>query len=59
MERQGKFDNAKIGAEMTAGFGKGLNEEDTNLFGQVGHLCGAQALQVGRRVDGLQQCSHV
>ena len=59
VQGQGQLDHAEVGAEVAAGLGQGLNEELADLLGQLGHLRKAQALQIGGRVDGLQQCSHV
>ena len=59
MQGQRELDHAEIGAEMAAGFGESLDEEVANLLGKLGHLRGIEALYVGGRVDGLQQCSHV
>src|SRR6202034_1624943 len=36
MESEGKFDDSEIGTEMAASFGESLNQEDTNLFRQLG-----------------------
>ncbi len=58
VEGQGQLHDAEVGAEVAAGLRKGLNQELANLFGQCGHLSKAQTLEIGRRMDGLQQCSH-
>ena len=58
MQGQSELDHAEIGAEMAAGFGESLDEEVADLLGELGQLRGIEALYVGGRVDGLQQCSH-
>jgi hypothetical protein len=55
---QGKLDDPEVRAQMTAGLRERLNEERANLLRQFVHLRKAQALEIGGRVDGLQQCSH-
>ena len=59
VQREGQLDHAEIGAEMAAGFGESLDEEGADLLRQLGHLRSVQAFQVGGRMNGLQQCSHV
>ena len=59
VEGQREFDDAEIGPEVAAGLGKSLDQEDANLFGQFIQLRIVELLQVGRRVNGIQQCSHV
>ena len=59
VEGKGQLDNTEIGPKMSAGFGKGLDEECANLLRQFFHLRGVEALEVGRRVDRLKQCAHV
>ena len=59
VQGQGELDDAEVGAEMAAGPGKRLDQKFADLRCQFGHLRRVEALEVGRRVDGLQQCSHV
>ena len=58
MQGQGQLHDPEIGAQMAACFGQCLDQEFTNLGGQIRQLCMTQALDVGRRLDGFQQCSH-
>jgi ABC-type branched-subunit amino acid transport system ATPase component len=59
VQGHGQLDNAEIGAEVAAGPGERLNQELANLLRQIRHLRETQALQIGGRMDGFQQCSHV
>ena len=58
VECDGELDDAKIGAEMAAGFGEGLNEAIPNLLGELGHLLVIQEFKVVGRMNGLQNRSH-
>ena len=58
VQGQGQLDDSKVGAQVAAGLGERLNEEFANLLGQLVHLRKVQALQIGRRVNRFQQCSH-
>ena len=59
VEGQSEFDDTEIGAEMTTRFRQGLDQEGANLLSQLPHLRKTHALEVSRRVNRLQQCSHV
>ena len=58
VQGQRQLDDAQVRSQVAAGLRERLNEELANLLGQPGHLRNAQALQIGGRVDGFQQCSH-
>ncbi len=58
MQRQRQFHNAQVGSQVSAGLRQRLNQELANLFRQLRHLRFVQALHIGGRLDGLQQCSH-
>ena len=58
MQSQRKLDDAKVGAEVAAGFGKSLNEEVADFFRERDHLVVTQPLQVRGRMDGLQKRCH-
>ena len=59
VQSQCQFDDAEIGTQMAAGLGERLDQEFANLLRQFRHLRKVQALQIGGRVNRLQQCSHV
>ena len=58
VQGQGQLDHAQVRAQVAAGLGERLNQEFANLLRQLRHLRKVQALQIGGRVDGFQQCSH-
>ena len=58
VQGQGQLDHSQIRPQVAAGLGERLNQENANLLGQLRHLRKVQALQIGGRVDALQQCSH-
>ena len=59
VQGQGELDHAQIGAQMAACLRESLDEKFANLPGKLGELEKTEALHVGGRVDGLQQCSHL
>ncbi len=59
VQGDGQFHHAEVRTQVAAGLRKRLNKKGTNLFGQIGHLRGLQALEIGRRLNRLQQVSHV
>jgi hypothetical protein len=59
MQCKRKLDDAEIGAEMAAGLGERLNKKAADFFRERDHLVSIQLFQVGGRMNGLQQGSHV
>ena len=59
VQSQRQFHHSQVRAQMTTGLREGLNQEFADLPRQFSHLCEVQSLEIGGRVDGLQQCSHV
>jgi hypothetical protein len=44
---------------VSAGLCQGLNQKCADFLCQIGHLRRVKPLKIGRRVDGLQQYSHL
>ncbi len=54
MQRQRQFDDAQIGAEVTAVLSARVDEDGANLAGQNVDLRPRESLQITGRVDALK-----
>ena len=55
MQGDGQLDHAEVGSEVPAGLTDLVDQEGTDLGGQLGQLVGAQPTEVGRVGDGAKQ----
>ncbi|CAM5529107.1 hypothetical protein STENM223S_01087 [Streptomyces tendae] len=55
VQGEGEFHHAEVGAEVAAGLGHGLDEEGTDLLGQLVQLFQAEPVQIARSRDAGQQ----
>ena len=58
VQSQRQFHYAQVWTQVTAGLREGLDQEFADFLCQYSHLREVQSLEIGGRVDGLQQCSH-
>ena len=59
VQRQRQLHHSQIGTQVTTGLRQSLNQEFADLRRQLFHLGEIQALQIGRRMDGREECSHL
>ena len=59
VQRHGELHRAQIGAEVTTGARHALQQETAQLVGQRRQLLAREAAQIGGRVDGGKQGTHV
>jgi hypothetical protein len=55
VERDGELDDAEAGAEMPTGDRNGVDDFGTQLIGELAQLGAVEGLEVGRRMDGIEQ----